>query len=159
VAYVLDGGLLAAGVVASQVGLRALLGARWPALRTGPQIEGWVLLTVSLPVWAYFSLFESSARGATPAKRLLGLRVATTTGERPGWRRALVRTAIKLLPWELTHATLLLPTPMWGAAEAEMRAGLWGVYALLGLYLVCTALTPRRQGPHDLIAGTEVVPA
>ncbi len=158
-AYLLDGLLLAALVVASQLGLRAVLGPRLPELVTGPQIETWVLLTVSLPVWAYFTLFESSGWQATPAKRLLGLRVTTLGGGRAGLGRALLRTALKLLPWELTHLTLLLPTPIWGAASAELRPGLFVVYGLLAVYLLCAALTPRRQAPHDLIARTLVVRA
>lgn len=156
-AYALDCGLLAVGVVTSQAALRAALGARMPALSTGPQIETWVLLTVSLPVWTYFSLLESSLQQATPAKRLLGLRVTTSTGARPGFIRALSRTALKLLPWELTHLTLMLPTPIWSAANAELRPGLFLVYGLLAAYLLCTALTPRGQAPHDLVAGTLVV--
>jgi uncharacterized RDD family membrane protein YckC len=158
-AYLLDGALLAALVVASQFALRAVLGANLPPLETGWQIERWVLLTVSVPAWAYFSLFESSRWQATPAKRLLGLRVTTLGGERASWGRTLLRTALKLLPWELTHVTLMLPTPIWGAASAELRPGLWVVYGLLAVYVLCAALTPRRQAPHDLIAGTLVVPA
>ena len=158
-AYMLDGALLAGLVAASQFGLRALLGAAFPALETGAQIEAWVLLTVSLPVWLYFAVGESSGWQATPAKRLLGLRVATVAGQRLGFGRALRRTLVKLLPWELTHLTLLLPTPIWGSASAELRPGLWVVYALLLGYILCAALTPRRQAPHDLITGTLVVPA
>jgi uncharacterized RDD family membrane protein YckC len=158
-AYVLDCALLAALVVASQFGLRALQGSRFPVLETGAQLEAWVLLSVSLPVWLYFAVGESSTRQATPAKRLLGLRVVSLGGEHVGFGQALRRTLVKLLPWELTHVTLLLPTPIWSSPTPELRPGLWLVYGLLAAYVLCAALTPRRQAPHDLIAGTLVVPA
>jgi uncharacterized RDD family membrane protein YckC len=42
--------------------------------------------------------------GATPGKRLLGLRVLTVSGDRLTWPRSLLRTALKFtLPWELAH--------------------------------------------------------
>ena len=158
-AYLLDGALLAVLVVASQLAVRAVLGARMPPLATGPQIEAWVLMTVSLPVWAYFSQSESSRWQATLAKRLLGLRVTTLDGRRLGFGRALLRTAFKLAPWELTHITLLLPTAIWDSPNAEFRPGLLLVYGLLTVYLLCAALTPLRQAPHDLVARTRVVRA
>ena len=45
------------------------------------------------------------------------------------------------------------------AQPQKLRPGLWVVYGLLAVYVLCAALTPRRQAPHDLIAGTVVVPA
>jgi len=157
-AYLLDCALLAGLVVTTQLGLRLVLGSGFPALATGLQIEAWVLLTVSLPIWFYFAGFESSVWQATPAKRLLGLRVTTLSGQRQSRGRALLRTVVKLLPWELTHLTLLLPTPLWDAATPELRPGLWIVYGLLAAYLLCAAFTSHRQAPHDLMAGTLVVP-
>jgi uncharacterized RDD family membrane protein YckC len=155
-AYLLDCGLLAAGVVATQLAARLALGARFPALNTGPQVEAWILLSVSLPVWGYWAGFERSAWQATPAKRLLGLRVISAEGGRPSTRQALLRTAVKLLPWELTHATLLLPVPIWSDPAAGFRWGLAAVYGLLGLSALAAILTPRRQAAHDLAAGTVV---
>jgi uncharacterized RDD family membrane protein YckC len=157
-AYALDCALLAGLVVATQLGLRLALGAGFPALTTGPEIEAWVFATVSVPVWVYFAGFERSRWQATPAKRLLGLRVASLHGGAAGWPQALVRTVLKLAPWELTHLALLLPRPIWEtAADPRPLAGLWSVYGLLALYLLCALLTPRGQAPHDLVARTVVV--
>lgn len=124
------------------------------AAASGPVLEGWVLLTVSLPAWLYFSLSESIA-GQTVGKRLMGLRVSSVAGGRVSFVRALVRTIVKLLPWELTHATLLLPTPL--AAEPGFRWGFIVVYVLLGLYLVVMLFNRRKQSVHDLLTGTIVV--
>ncbi len=155
-AYLLDVTLLAIAVQVSQWGLRLLAGEALPPLTTGPQIEFFVLLTVSLPIWLYFSVSESTI-GQTLGKRWLSLRVTRETGGRPHFGQALLRTVIKLLPWELTHLTLLLPTPIWSDPQPGFRWGFVAVYALLGLYAACIALTPRRQGLHDLLAGTFVL--
>jgi uncharacterized RDD family membrane protein YckC len=156
-AYVLDVAGLAILVVVTQ-GLWRWATAPWlPAPATGLEVEAWVLLSVSLPVWLYFSLLESSAAQATLGKRLLGLRVERQHGGRLTWGQALARTALKLLPWELTHVTLLLPTPIWADPQAGFRPGFVIVYGLLAAYLAAAALTPRRQTLPDLATGTVVI--
>jgi uncharacterized RDD family membrane protein YckC len=156
-AYALDVAGLAVLVPLTQ-GLWRWATARWlPTPSGGLEIEAWVLLSVSLPVWLYFVLLESSARQATPGKRLLGLRVERLGGGRPSRGQALARTALKLLPWELTHVTLLLPTPIWTDPRAGFRLGFVIVYGLLAAYVASAALTPRRQALPDLVAGTVVI--
>lgn len=154
-AYLLDVALLAGAVLFIQSALR-VLGAGLPPTALGWQVEAWVLATVSLPVWLYFIAWEHS-RGATLGKRLLSLRVANARGGRLSLGQAALRTILKLLPWELTHLTLLLPSPMWSDPNPGFRFGLVAVYALLGLYLAVAALTPRRQAVHDLAAGSVVI--
>jgi len=55
-------------------------------------------LNFSLPTWTYFTLSESSARGATVGKRLLGLRVVRVTGtsRRVSFRRSVPVQEVKL---------------------------------------------------------------
>jgi uncharacterized RDD family membrane protein YckC len=112
-AYLVDILLLPAAVVSTQFGLAALMG-RWPfrLLTTGLRIEWWVWLSVSLPTSLYFALSESSTHQATPGKRLLGLGVTDIAGNRIGFGRALLRTVVKLIPWEVTYLSLFLPTPI-----------------------------------------------
>jgi hypothetical protein len=103
--------------------------ARWlPPPATGPEIETWVLL-----------------------------RVERFQGGRVSWGQALARTLLKLLPWELTHMTLLLPAPIWADPQPGFRLGLVLVYGLLAAYLAAALLTPRRQTLPDLITGTVVI--
>jgi hypothetical protein len=74
--YLVDILLLFAAIVITQFGLEALTGGLpLRLLTTGPRIQGWVWLSVSLPTYLYFALSESSAYQATPGKRLLGLHV------------------------------------------------------------------------------------
>lgn len=143
--------------------LRKHLEPRWMASAT--HFEGYVVLTISLPVWCYFALSESSPWQATLGKRLLGLRVTDVAGNRIGIGRAFLRTAVKLLPWDLSHLTIALPTPLLidpesGALDwkrGEFRPGFIVVYALLGTTLVTTIFTTRHQSLHDLAAGTVVL--
>jgi len=154
-AYLLDVVLLAGAVLLTQ-GALAVLGAGLPATALGWQVEAWVLATGSLPAWFYFIALEHFS-GATFGKRLLGLRVESARGGRLSLGQASLRTVLKLLPWELTHITLLLPTPIWGDPNTGLRLGLIVVYAMLGLYVAAAALTPRRQSLPDLLSGSVVV--
>jgi uncharacterized RDD family membrane protein YckC len=158
-AYAVDIGLLATAVVVSQFGLQAITGGfQANQLKTGLQIESWVFATVSLPTWAYFSLMVRSGWQASLGKQLLGLRVADTLGNRIGFGRALLCTIIKLLPWEMTHLSLILPTPIWSeGASANVRPGLIVANVPLVLYIAAAVLTPRRKSVHDLVVGTMVV--
>lgn len=99
-----------------------------PHLQAGNwQTPGSVLLAL-LPA-LYFILFESSRLQATPGKRLCRLKVVTLLGERISLPRAVVRFAVK--------AFLSFP--------------------LLYIGVLMVAFTRRKQGLHDLIAGTLVV--
>jgi len=110
---------------------------------------------------------EHSAQQATVGKRLMGLRVTDTAGKHIGFGQAVLRTVVKLLPWESAHLIANLPTSMWidpqsgkfswNVSVSEFRYNLFTVvYILLGLYFAVMVLTHRRQSVHDLIAGTVV---
>lgn len=64
-----------------------------PAGRIVAQLAGFLVLTV--PVSAWFAGWEAGRGGATPGKRLLGLRVLTSGG-RLAWSRSLLRTGLKV---------------------------------------------------------------
>lgn len=76
----------------------------------------------------YLAAMESSRRGATIGKRMLGLAVTTSAGERVSFARALGRAAAKYL----STVTLLVG---------------W----------LLAAWTPRKRALHDFVAGTVVV--
>jgi uncharacterized RDD family membrane protein YckC len=123
---------------------------------TGPEIWRTLLLNFSLPTWTYFSLADSSRSGATLGKHAFSLRAARIDGGRIGLPRAILRTALKLLPWELAHvAAFALSTDLaeFGVAQA---AGLVVANALMLAYVACAARTRGRSSLHDLVAGTVV---
>ncbi|MBK6939568.1 MAG: RDD family protein [Planctomycetes bacterium] len=123
----------------------------------------WVLVTMSLPTWIYFAAFESSSWQATLGKRLLRIVVTDMDTQRLSFRHALVRTWIKLLPWELIHVALNV-LPNGGLNEQGMiepsRLQLIGFTVsmfLVGSWLVTLMLTPRAQSVHDVMARTLVL--
>jgi uncharacterized RDD family membrane protein YckC len=126
-------------------------------LNGGPAYEAWFLLTFSLPLWLYFTILESSARQATPGKRILKLKVVDLSGERIRAPRAFLRTILKLLPWELAFVAVLLPEPIFLDPSVVARPALFLLYFLLGLYMLAMILSPRKRGIHDLLSGTLVM--
>jgi uncharacterized RDD family membrane protein YckC len=145
--------------------LREQFGSAW--MRSGFLLEAYVLLTISLPAWLYFAFLESSPWRASIGKRFVGLVVTDLRGDRIGFWRVLLRTVIKLLPWEIAHMIVNLPTSMWidpqtgalsfDAPVAGFRYLLFIiVYVLLGVYLITAWRNPRNRSVHDLLAGTVV---
>ncbi len=140
------------------VPLRSMVIGSADWFRSGWHTEAYTWLTISLPVWLYFILFESSSWKATPGKRLMRLQtVDSTSGGRINFLRSLLRTVIKLLPWELAHFTNNIPVPMWYDPNPTFRIGFAIVPLLVLVYLVVASLTRHRQAPHDLAATTVVV--
>ena len=78
--------------------------------------------------WLYFALQESGAHQATIGKRMMGLRVFDMNGQRISFGRASGRYFAKIL------SALIL---------------------LIGFVMI--AFTARKQGLHDMIAGTVVL--
>lgn len=162
-AYILDIAILY-GVLAG--GLQTLTSAlfgvpNYARLAQNPvRLEGWVLLTISLPTWLYFIICDVRG-GSTLGKRVLGLRTTAVSGGPVSVGQAVARTALKLIPWELTHISVLVPNPMWnpGTTPAlSQTVGLAAANLLMLVYLIVLALQGGRRSVHDLIAGTSVEP-
>lgn len=165
-AYATDVAIAYGIFLAIQTGISPLRNRLDPNWMASPSLfEGYILLTISLPVWCYFAFSESSSWRATIGKRLLGLRVTDVAGKRIGIGRSVLRTAVKLLPWDLAHLTIALPAPLFidpnsGALDwtrGEFRLGFILVYALIGVTVVTMVRTSRRQALHDLAASTVVL--
>ncbi len=140
------------------VPLRSLVLGTEDWFRSGWNTEIYTLLTISLPIWLYFILTEASPWRATLGKKLLKIQtLGTASRNRISILQSVIRTLIKLLPWELAHATNNLPTPMWSTADPGFRLGFALVPLLIMIYLLMTQFTRHKQGPHDLAARTEVV--
>lgn len=115
------------------------------------QMVGFLLLT--LPVSLYFALLEASEKQATLGKRRMKLRVVDIRGQRLSLARALGRTALKFIPWELAH------TCIWqaGAAPGLTTAGFVLVWVLVFANAASLLVDPSRQTLYDRLAGTFVV--
>ena len=155
-AYLLDM-LILFGVVAPAGQLILwLLDAAPP--RTGPVIARVILWNFSLPAWLYFILGDQSASGATLGKRLLKIQVRDLSGERLSIGRALARTAVKLLPWELVHVSAFALSADLSQFSPMQIAGLAAANLLTVVYLGVAVATRGRRSVHDYVAGTLVRP-
>ncbi|MFT8551623.1 MAG: RDD family protein [Acetobacter okinawensis] len=99
-----------------------------PHLHAGSDWHTFGIMLSLLPM-LYFVLFEASSFRATPGKRLFRMEVVSLTGERISHLRALLRFVIK--------AFLSFP--------------------LFYIGVLMVAFTQRKQGLHDMIAGTLVL--
>jgi uncharacterized RDD family membrane protein YckC len=104
--------------------MRSALGVTENWFHSGLNTELYTILTISIPVWLYFAILESSPWRATIGKRILGLQVVDSSSQTQiRFPRSLLRTIVKLLPWELVHLANNLPVPIWYADEPGFRVG------------------------------------
>lgn len=116
-------------------------------------LAGFVLLI--LPVILYFTLQEGSARGSTWGKRRTGVRVVSVQGEPIGYGRALLRAAVKFLPWQIAH------TAIFQSFDGNPSPGVYVLFALayglVAVYLLYLWRHPAHRTPYDLLARTAVI--
>jgi uncharacterized RDD family membrane protein YckC len=123
VAYIIDGILLTivCGVVDRLLGIN-ILTTDWDHYDPLANV-------ISLVIgWLYFALLESSERGATVGKMVMGLRVVTSDGQRLSFMNATGRYFAKILS---------------------------AIIFCIGFIMV--AFTDKKRGLHDIIAGTLVI--
>ncbi|MEE9130462.1 MAG: RDD family protein [Phycisphaerales bacterium] len=133
----------------------------WQGLMSSPvRMDLIAFITLILPVILYFTLMESSESGATFGKRRLGLRVVHKSGERLSRWRALVRSVVKFLPWQLEH-TCLFHIPGWPMETQEppvwVIVGLVLGWVAILMYVVTLAVGPTRRTLYDWVSGSQVV--
>ncbi len=116
-------------------------------------------VTTILPVTLYFAIGDASRKQGSWGKQRKGLRVQTVDGRRLGFGRSLLRSALKFLPWQISHTVLFnwpgFPTDPQPSPVTYAGFGL--VYALIGANLLSAWRTRRGQALYDLATGTEVV--
>jgi uncharacterized RDD family membrane protein YckC len=125
------------------------------AERIRAQLTGFLLLT--LPISLYFALGGSSPRQATWGKRKVGLKVTGYNEERISVGRSLARTALKFIPWELSHTLIWNISFSPQSSSNLVNYGFVLVYVLIGLNLVSLFITKKHQTVYDLLAKTYVV--
>ena len=114
-------------------------------------------LLVTFPVALYFAISESSARQATWGKQRLHLKVINRKGDRIRFGRALWRTALKFVPWEISHTLIWQISITPEANSVWINYGFLLVYGLIGLNLISVLATRRHQALYDLLARTYVI--
>jgi hypothetical protein len=133
-----------------------LMTAGQPPRPANPWIaQGVGLLTMTLPVTVYFSVCEASWLQASLGKRLLGLVVTRASGESLSFRAALLRNALKFVPWECGH---LMAQQAIFSADAGIPVWAWapGLVAFIVPAWWLLALFATGQTPYDRWSGTDV---
>lgn len=122
------------------------------------EVTAFVLLV--LPVILYFALFEASAWQASPGKRKMGLQVTDGHGALLSFLRSLARSALKFIPWELTHLCLW-NIPGWPLNATTVPplivVGLVLVWVIVAAYAITLLVSRTHQTLYDRIAGAYVV--
>jgi len=101
----------------------------------------------------WFSLFEMGSRGATPGKRLMGLRVVARDGARLTGAAVVARNAMR-------EIEIFLPLSFLAARAVEGTADTFlTIFSLLwsGIFLFFPLFNKDRLRIGDLVAGTWVV--
>ncbi|MEF3307119.1 RDD family protein [Paenibacillus sp. GYB003] len=128
-----------------------------PLFTTSPltaELSGFLIIT--LPVYLYFAVCEGSKSHATWGKRKMGIAVAGVRDRPVGLGTSLLRSALKLAPWELAHFAvwhIVIPSEL---PASLVYTALATVYVLVFAYVISPFWNPRRQTIYDSIAGTVV---
>jgi len=121
-------GLIIAFVLFLLLQLLLVLSQLYPSIPKIVRMLGMPILWLSISLF-YFALFESARWQATPGKMVFGLTVTTADGDRLSIMRGFGRTLSRLVAGLLT----------------------------LQIGYMIAAFTQKKQGLHDLLAGTVVV--
>ena len=149
-AFILDGVFIISILVAAWLLLGSVLATR--------QIEAvYILWRIGVFVLlnGWFMLFEMGGRGATPGKRLLGLRVVARDGARLTGGAVIARNAMR-------YIEIFVPLSYFGASLGAMLLGEDLLLPLLALgwsmiFLFFPLFNRDRLRVGDLLAGTWVV--
>jgi uncharacterized RDD family membrane protein YckC len=115
-----------------------------------------VIAVLTVPVTLWFAWWEAAPRGATPGKRLLGLRVSRLNGGGLSGSGSMPRSAVKIaVPWEVAH-TAVWNSLAWPGPDAPVNALLFTVANGLLLLYVAMLLLGAHRPPYDRLAGTLV---
>jgi uncharacterized RDD family membrane protein YckC len=157
-AHLLDLALVVSLFAALHRLLELLFGPAGAWLPSAAHRVAYASLTLTVPACFAWALWESSAHRATVMQRLLHLEVVSVYGARISFPRALLRNAVKLLPWQTLLVALLFPTNLLSEPPQDrLRLGVLAAELLLGAWLAAALMTRRKQSIHDLAAGTYVV--
>lgn len=149
-AFLLDGVLMLGVLILASIAIGLMAFASQSILMVGLWIVGFFILRNG-----WFTLFEMGARGATPGKRIVGLRVVARDGARLTGGAVIARNAMR-------EIEIFLPLSYFFASLGAMFTGGDVLLPLLALawstiFLFFPLFNRDRLRVGDLLAGTWVV--
>ena len=111
----------------------------------------WIIMTF-LVRYAWFLWFELGARGATPGKRLVGIRIAARDGGRLTAEMVIARNLLR-------DIELFLPVVFIASAGADSPPAWLAATAWFAMFMLLPCFNRDRLRAGDVIAGTWVVEA
>lgn len=120
------------------------------------QFTGFVMVT--LPVSIYFIVSDSMFNGQSYGKKKIGIQTVGENGGNISVFRAIFRTFLKFLPWEISHY-LVYRLVDFGNQEIPIVYVFLGgfIYVLIFLYILTAIFTKKKQALYDIMAKTQVV--
>lgn len=151
-AYTVDFAILSVVLIGIQLALYFFAnGFPFKQFSSGYQIYIWVLFTISFPTWLYFIFLECSNKQSSIGMLLFHLKVFKANNQKPKFKEIFIRTFIRLLPWEITHISLI---PIYFAKHPEPNIGFWIADFIIILYIVVIYFKKGNLTVHDYFAGT-----
>lgn len=113
---------------------------------------------VTLPVSLYFIITDSRIGKGSFGKRKMRIRVVDANNRSISVSRAIFRTALKFLPWELSHFMAYRMIYL-GDGDIQLLDYLIGglIYTSILLYVLMAVFTKNKQSLYDRLAKTYVV--
>lgn len=126
------------------------------ASRLTAQVTGFLLVT--FPVSLYFIITDSRICKQSFGKRKMRIHVVDANNRPISVIRAIFRTALKFLPWELSHFMAYRMIYL-GNGDVQLLDYLIGglIYTLILLYILMAVFTKNKQSLYDRLAKTYVV--
>ena len=117
----------------------------------------YVLLTISLPVWFYFAFLDSCKSNGTYGKRLMNLNVLNKDYlTKISFQKSFMRAIFKLFPWEIAHIGVIFPEPLYYAKNPDVRILTIIGIILFMVYFISIAIDKNSQSVYDKILGVMV---
>jgi uncharacterized RDD family membrane protein YckC len=116
----------------------------------------YVLTSISIPVWIYFAYFDSEKSKGTFGKRIFKLEVKDNKNQKISFGKSLLRTILKLLPWEIAHIGIIFPTPLYYENEPAVRILSYIGLLLLAIYFISIWTDSKKRSIYDKVIGTIV---